>query len=151
MTPHFSLHELTFTQHRGLENTPSPLIAARLENILAPGLEKVREILGGHPIHVNSGFRSAAVNIAVGGTGNSAHCLGFAADIVCPGFGSPLEVCRALEAAMAARELRLDQLIFEYGEWTHVSFDPRFRGEVLTKLAGRPYRNGLPQAGKEPT
>lgn len=135
LTQHFSLDELTFTQHRSLDNTPPPKIIACLQ-VAAGGMEHVRALLG-FPIRVNSGYRSPAVNAAVGGVATSAHCTGFAVDFVCPGFGTPLDVCRQL----VADGLKFDQLIQE-GTWVHVSFDPKMRGEVLTKTASG-YRSGL--------
>ena len=67
MTPHFTLAELTHTDHRLLDNTPN---AAELVNIkrLAEFLETVKTTLGGKPIMINSAFRSKAVNDAVGST-----------------------------------------------------------------------------------
>ena len=65
LTEHFTLEELTHTDHRQLDNTPND---AELENLkrLAEFLEQVKTVLGGKPIMVNSAFRSKAVNDAVG-------------------------------------------------------------------------------------
>lgn len=52
-------------------------------------------------------------------------------------FGPPLAVCRAL----AKSGLPFDQVI-EEGGWTHISFDPRGRRQVLTKLS-QGYQEGL--------
>lgn len=133
LTPHFSLAELTHTS-TGLDNTPNAEEEARLET-LAAFMEKVRAILGSHPISVDSAFRSEAVNNAVGGVSNSAHRLGYACDFVCPDYGSPYEVCLALDAAQKAGKIEFDQLIQE-GTWTHISRDPQLRGQRLTKVDG---------------
>jgi putative chitinase len=92
----------------------------------AAGLERVRKLLGA-PILVTSGFRAPAVNAIVGGAPNSAHILGWAADIKSP-LGDPFAICQVI----AASDLEFDQLIHEFGAWTHVSFDPRRRGQLLT-------------------
>ena len=65
LSEHFTLDELTHTDHRELDNTPND---AELENLkrLAAFLEEVKTVLGGKPIMVNSAFRSKAVNDAVG-------------------------------------------------------------------------------------
>lgn len=136
LTPNFSLEELSVTQQRGLDNRPPPPVAARLQET-AEQMEAVRALLGDRPITVTSGYRSAAVNRAVGGAARSAHMKGWAVDFNCHRFGTPLEVCRAI----AASPLTFDQLI-EEGSWVHISFDPRRRRQVLTK-ARSGYASGL--------
>ena len=115
MTPHFTLAELTVTDHRTLDNTPDPIALANLQR-LAEFLERVREVLGGKPVMVNSAFRSKAVNDAVGSKDTSQHRLGCAADIRVPGM-SPDAVVRAVMAS----GLAYDQLIKEFDAWTHIS------------------------------
>jgi putative chitinase len=139
LSPHFTLAELTTTS-TGLDNTPN---AAETEVLrtLAQFLEKVRTVLNGQSIHINSAFRSARVNDAVGGVPNSAHRLGFAADLVCPTFGTPYEICLALDAAEKAGKIKFDQLIQE-GTWVHISRDPKLRGQRLT-LSGSGYLDGI--------
>jgi zinc D-Ala-D-Ala carboxypeptidase len=84
LTPHFTLEELTHTDHRQFDNEPNE---AELENIkrLAAFLEEVKTALGGRPIMVNSAFRSKQVNDAVGSKDTSQHRIGCAADIRVPG------------------------------------------------------------------
>jgi hypothetical protein len=139
LSPHFTLEELT-TTGTGLDNTPN---AAETEVLrtLAQFLEKVRAVLNDQTIHINSAFRSARVNDAVGGVPNSAHRLGFAADLVCPKFGTPYEICLALDAAEKAGRIKFDQLIQE-GTWVHISRDPKLRGQRLT-LSGSGYLDGI--------
>jgi hypothetical protein len=145
LSEHFTLAEFTRSEtasRRNLDNTPDQDTIGNLI-ILAQGMEDVRKLLG-HPIHINSAYRSPKVNSAVGGSKDSAHMKGFAADFTCPGFGDPWQICNEIIKS----DIRVDQLILEYftvggGGWTHISFDPQMRGQVLTKLAGQPYRNGL--------
>lgn len=127
LSDHFSLSELTVT-NTGLPNDPSPEIREALRET-AQFMEGVRDFLG-HPIHVNSGYRSPAVNRAIGGSKTSAHMLGYAVDFTCPGYGSPLDVARALRDS----GIKFDQLIREYG-WVHISRDPRARQELWTKVS----------------
>ena len=84
MTPHFTLAELTVTDHREFDNTPNETEIANLQR-LAEFLETVKTTLGGKPIMVNSAFRSKQVNDAVGSKDTSQHRLGCAADIRVPG------------------------------------------------------------------
>jgi zinc D-Ala-D-Ala carboxypeptidase len=150
LSEHFSREELIASEvavRSGIDNVPP---AEEIEvNLLAlaAGLELVRAVLGGKPIHVSSGFRCAALNRAVGGAANSAHMLGLAADILCPQFGSPLEVCRAIDAA----GIKTDQIIHEFGHWCHVAFPAPGapgRGELLTiASAAQGYQVGLNPIG----
>ena len=115
MTPHFTLAELTRTDHRTLDNTPDPAALANLHR-LAAFLEQVRTALGDRMVVINSAYRSAAVNDAVGSKDTSQHRLGCAADIRVPGM-SPDAVVRAVVAS----GLAYDQLIREFDSWTHIS------------------------------
>ena len=125
MTPHFTLAELTHTDHRLLDNTPN---AAELANLkrLAEFLETVKTTLGGKPVMINSAFRSKAVNDAVGSKDTSQHRQGLAADFRVPGM-APDAVVRAIIAA----NLPYDQIIREYDSWTHISISDKPRRQAL--------------------
>lgn len=114
LSEHFTLEELTFTNHREYDNTPNQV---QIDNLtrLAEFLEKVRYTLYDRPIIIDSGFRSPEVNQAVGSTSVSQHMKGCAADIRVPGM-TPAEVVKAIYDA----DLPYDQLILELG-WTHIS------------------------------
>jgi len=115
LTPHFTLEELTHTDHREFDNTPNGDELANLVR-LADFLEQVKVILGGKPIMVNSAFRSKQVNDAVGSKDTSQHRVGCAADIRVPGM-TPDEVVKAIIAS----PLAYDQVIREFDRWTHIS------------------------------
>lgn len=115
LSPHFTLEELTASDTAvrfSINNTPEPLIVSNLK-LLATYLERIRVVLA-RPIIIKSGYRSPELNSRVGGSPSSMHCLGLAADIVCPEFGPPATVCNAIVAA----GIEFDQLIYE-GTWTH--------------------------------
>jgi hypothetical protein len=144
MTPHFTLAELTHTDHRELENIPNESETANLQR-LAEFLELVKTVLGGKPIMVNSAFRSKQVNDAVGSKDTSQHRIGCAADIRVPGM-TPDEVVKAIIAS----NLGYDQVIREFamatgGGWTHVSIPnmagaaPRKSKLIIDKAGTRPY------------
>jgi len=128
MTPHFTLAELTHTDHRELENNPNETEFANIQR-LAEFLENLKTLLGGKPIMVNSAFRSKAVNDAVGSKDTSQHRLGCAADLRVPSM-TPDEVVRAIIAS----DLGYDQVIKEFDRWTHVSI-PNVAGTVPRKQA----------------
>lgn len=139
MTPHFTLEELTHTDHRKFDNTPNDVELANLQR-LAEFLETVKTTLGDKPIIVNSAFRSKAVNDAVGSKDSSQHRLGCAADIRVPGM-KPDEVVRAIIAA----KLPFDQIIREFDAWTHVSIPstpastPRGSKLIIDRNGARPF------------
>jgi hypothetical protein len=140
LSAHFSLQELTVTE-TGLDNTPNAAQTGLLRT-LAQFLEKVRILLHNKPVSVDSAFRSAAVNADVGGVPDSAHALCFAADIVCPGYGTPYDVAKTLDKAMAVGALDVDQLIYEQ-TWVHISRDPQLRGQRLTLTGPDTYIDGI--------
>jgi hypothetical protein len=129
LTEHFTLEELTITDHREFFNEPNP---SERENLirLAEFLEQVKVAIGGKPVMVNSAFRCKEVNDAVGSKDTSQHRVGCAADIRVPGM-TPDQVVKAIMAA----GLAYDQLIREFDRWTHVSItnDPQGkpRGQTL--------------------
>ena len=139
MTPHFSLAELTVTDHRQFDNTPNAAEIANLQR-LAELLEQVKVAIGGKPVMVNSGFRCKQVNDAVGSKDTSQHRLGCAADIRVPGM-APDAVVKAIMAA----NLPFDQLIREFDRWTHISVPntegakPRGQVLIIDKAGTRPY------------
>ena len=137
MTPHFTLAELTHTDHRTLDNTPNDAEQANLQR-LAEMLEQVKTALDGKPIMVNSAFRSKAVNDAVGSKDTSQHRLGCAADLKVPGM-TPDQVVRAVIAA----KLPFDQIIREFDAWAHISvantpaLTPRRQALIIDKSGTR--------------
>ena len=139
LSSNFTLAELTRSEvalRKGLDNTPDAEITANLVE-LANTLERVRELLG-HPIHINSAYRGPKVNAAVGGSKNSAHMRGYAADFTCAGYGDVSAICRAIMDSSIA----YDQLIHEFGAWVHISFDPQMRRMNLT-IDGNGTRQGI--------
>ena len=131
LSDHFSLEEATHSDtatRLGISNQPD---AQQLENmkVAAIGMEKIRELLAS-PINVNSWIRLPEVNVAVGGSKVSSHMDGWAIDFTCKGFGTPLEVCKAIEKS----NIKFDQMIHEFGDngWTHISFAPAMRQQKLT-------------------
>ena len=137
LTEHFTLEELTHTDHRELENIPNETEQANIQR-LAEFLEAVKTLLGGKPIMVNSAFRSKAVNDAVGSKDTSQHRIGCAADIRVPGM-TPDQVVRAVIAS----DLGFDQVIREFDRWTHISIpnqatgSPRKQALIIDKAGTR--------------
>jgi len=128
LSPNFTLEELTHSEtavRRGIKNEVNPVIRNNL-TITAANMEAVRELLGGNPIIVSSGFRNLEVNRAIGGSTKSAHMEGWAVDFICPKFGTPKQIVDKLKDS----DIKFDQVI-EEGTWVHISFAPARRRQIL--------------------
>jgi len=131
LTPHFTLEELYASEtadRHGIDNTPPQEVVDNLK-LLAQALESIRELLGGRPIHVTSAYRSQEVNRLVGSKPTSDHTKGLAADFVCPAFGKPDDVVRAIVAS----SIPYKQVIREFDRWTHFAIPAK--GEEAKKQA----------------
>jgi uncharacterized protein YcbK (DUF882 family) len=139
LTEHFTLEELTHTDHREFENNPNIDEVSNL-NRLAEFLEQVKTVLGGKPIMINSAFRCKQVNDAVGSKDISQHRIGCAADIRVPSM-TPDEVVKAIISS----GIGYDQIIREFDRWTHISVpsvagsNPRRQALIIDRAGTRPY------------
>ncbi|MGB5594393.1 MAG: D-Ala-D-Ala carboxypeptidase family metallohydrolase, partial [Crocosphaera sp.] len=111
-------------ERHNIDNTPTMVEIEHLRKLCRDVLQPARDALG--PISVTSGYRCPELNELVGGSPNSAHRKGYAADVVSQNVGT-----RQL-ADWVASHCQFDQLIREYGtiqnpSWIHVSADPRQR------------------------
>jgi len=139
LSPHFTLDELTHTDHREIDNSPTQ---AEIDNLqqLANFLEEVKTVLGGKPVMISSGFRCKALNDAVGSKDSSQHRIGCAADFRVPGM-TPDEVVKAIVAS----GLGFDQVIREFDRWTHISIpnqasgSPRKQALIIDKAGTRAF------------
>ena len=118
LSEHFELAEFLVSEtaaRRGITNEPTPEIIDNLRRLCQLVLEPLRVKLA-RPVVITSGYRSLALNRAVGGSPTSHHMQGRAADLIVPGI-TPLAVCQA------ASQLKLPcvQIIHEFGRWTHLS------------------------------
>lgn len=147
LSANFSLNELIKSDaavRLDINNVPSSQVIDNLQDLVTNILQPLRDKFG--PIVVTSGYRSQALNKAIGGSTTSDHCLGYAADF---------------EASIDNRELAIyirdnmsfTQLISEFYDgrpdsgWVHCSYNSLdLKGQVLTarKVNGRTqYLNGI--------
>lgn len=116
VSPHFTFAELTATDHREfleLQADPPWQVRANLVRLAYDLLEPARALVG--PLRVNSGYRCAPLNAAIGGSKTSRHMDGLAADVF------PLEMdMRDAYRRLAESGVPLYQIIWEYGRWTHL-------------------------------
>jgi hypothetical protein len=143
LSPHFSLAEFTKSQtatRRSIDNTPSLNAIDNLQLLVDNVLQPVR-LNFGRPVTVSSGYRSPELNVAIGGSATSDHCLGMAADIEIVGLDNKVL------AQWIRENTKFTQLILEFytdgvpdSGWVHVSYDKDdLKCEVLQarKVNGR--------------
>ena len=130
-TKNFSYDELIASataKRLGLDNTPNEQEKEKLRKLAEEILQPIRDAWRS-PIVVNSGFRSEAVNKAVGGAKNSQHRLGEAADISIGGKERNKKLFNFINKLIQKGTIKVGQLIDEYNySWIHVSL-PRTNGK----------------------
>lgn len=142
LSPHFKLSEFTKSSTatvRKIDNTPSEQVISNLKLLCEQVLEPLREHFS-CPIIIGSGYRSPALNKAVGGVKNSQHMTGEAADIHLPDNATGRKWFLWM-----MDNLKFDQLIMEKSTpsssryWIHVSFSRhRCRQQVIQNLVKHP-------------
>ena len=126
LSKNLTLAEVTRSEsakRKGISNEPT---AEHLENFRKLALHVFQPIRAHFlvPIHISSGYRSAALNKAIGGASSSQHCTGEAIDIDMDG----TSVTNAQVFNYIKDNLNFDQLIWEFGtdknpDWVHVSYE----------------------------
>lgn len=152
LTEHFTVEEFIASDtavRLGIDNMPQDGDVIIRMTKVAQAMEQVRKILGA-PIKINSGYRCEELERVLcakdfaawckrhgcdpilPSTWNTyfarkAHPKGMAVDFVCPGFGLPIDIVRAI----AKTDIKFDQCIQE-GDWVHMAFGGSGAREVLT-------------------
>jgi hypothetical protein len=127
LSEHLNLSEVTRSEtakRRGISNEPTPEHLENFKKLAENIFEPIRKHFG-KPIHLSSGYRSKALNTAIGGSLSSQHCKGEAIDIDMD--GSSNGVTNRMVFDYIRTNLNFDQLIWEFGtkdnpDWVHVSF-----------------------------
>ena len=124
VTMHFTIEEMyasATAKAKGIDNKPNVQQMINLVYLCAYVLEPLRVAMN-EPIKIGSGFRSRALNKAVGGVNNSQHMKGQAADLCIDG-----DMEKGKKWFNYIKDhLPFDQLIMEHNSkgsyWVHVSF-----------------------------
>ena len=129
LSPNFTLDEFLVSQtapRHGLDMTPPDNVIGNIQSLVVELLQPLRD-LAGAPLNISSGYRPPALNKLIGGSAESAHMDGRAADFTIAGL-SAREVCdMIIDAALA-----YDQNILEFDAWTHWSIAGELRRQDLT-------------------
>lgn len=129
-------------KRNGISNMPIPEHIENFKKLAENVFQPIRDHFE-RPIHISSGYRSAALNkIIKGASSTSQHCSGEAIDIDMDG----TEITNKQVFDFIKQHLSFDQLIWEFGtesnpDWVHVSYEStgRQRKQVLraVKKGGR--------------
>ncbi|MDD2049286.1 D-Ala-D-Ala carboxypeptidase family metallohydrolase [Pseudomonas putida] len=140
LSEHFTLAEMTVSENAArlnIDNSPNAETLINLRRLCA-FLEQVRQLVN-QPVLVSSGFRCNQLNEVIGGSVQSAHVDGLAADINVPGL-TPRELAQRVSDS----PLMFDQLILEFDQWVHVGLAVAAeRRQLLTIRKGTGYLPGL--------
>lgn len=109
-------------KRKGVSNMPTPEHIENFKKLAENVFQPIRKHFG-RPIHISSGYRSAALNKAIGGAASSQHCKGEAIDIDMDG----TDITNAQVFNYIKDNLSFDQMIWEFGtdknpDWVHVSY-----------------------------
>lgn len=123
-------------KRKGISNMPTPEHIENFKLLAEKVFQPIREHFG-KPIIISSGYRSKALNTAIGGALSSQHCSGEAIDIDMDG----TDITNAQVFNYIKDNLEFDQLIWEFGtdtnpDWVHVSYEStgKQRKQILRAL-----------------
>ena len=145
LSEHFTLGEMIKTRAKGLDNTPTHGAVINLKNLCENWLEDLRysynllyclqpgedyeSSKNVEPLIINSGFRSEAVNKAVGGAKESNHLTGCAVDIHCLGIEQAIRYAAILLDIADGKKQEFDELLIERSPkgsyWLHFAVRPK--------------------------
>jgi D-alanyl-D-alanine dipeptidase len=112
----------TTAARKGISNKPTEVHLANLSFLINNVIQPLRDKIG--PIRVTSGYRSPALNRAIGGSSRSQHSKGMAADIQ---FVRDNEMDnKVIFDTILEMELDFDQMINEFDyKWIHISYNKK--------------------------
>ena len=126
LSKNLTLAEVTRSEsakRKGISNMPTPEHIENFKKLAENVFQPIRDHFG-VPIRISSGYRSKALNAAIGGASSSQHCQGEAIDIDMDGSS----ITNAQVFNYIKDNLVFDQMIWEFGtdknpDWVHVSYD----------------------------
>ena len=124
LSKNFTLSEITRSNtaaRLNIKNAPNKEHLKNMQVLIRDLIQPMRDALG--PIRISSGYRSPALNRAIGGSSKSQHCKGQAVDIQ---FFKKGEMCnKEIYDWVIKEEIEFDQMINEFDfAWIHISLRP---------------------------
>lgn len=125
LSRNFMLREFvnsTTASRKGISNKPTEVHLANLKKLIDNVIQPLRDKIG--PIRITSGYRSPALNRAIGGSSRSQHSKGMAADIQ---FVRDNEMDnKVIFDTVLEMGLDFDQMINEFDyKWIHISYNQK--------------------------
>lgn len=146
ISEHLSLAELIVSdsaKRNGISNMPTETHLKFLRTLAERIFDPIRSHFN-TPIYISSGYRSEALNKAVGGSKTSQHCKGQAIDIDMDGSNSEITNNEIFHWAKA--NLKFTQLIAEFPDsdgnlgWVHIGYDAQnLKNEIIIALSNKKY------------
>jgi hypothetical protein len=138
ISEHLDLSEVMrsdMAKRKGISNQPTPEHLENFKKLAENVFEPIRKKFN-KPIIISSGYRSKALNEAIGGSSASQHCKGEAIDIDMDGTSG--QITNKMIFDYIKNSINFDQLIWEFGsndnpDWVHVSYSStgKQRKEIL--------------------
>jgi len=133
-------------KRKGISNMPTPEHIENFKKLAENVFQPIRDHFG-VPIYISSGYRSKALNKAVGGSLSSQHCQGEAIDIDMDG----TSITNKQIFDFIKDNLIFDQMIWEFGtdinpDWVHVSYEStgKQRKQILKAVKTKGKTSYLP-------
>ncbi len=140
LSKNLSLNEVTKSntaERRGIDNSPTEAHIKNLKYVAEEVFQPIRDNFG-VPIYISSGYRSPALNEAIGGSPRSFHSHGMALDLDQDGRNRGVSNCDVFY--FIKDNLQFTELIWEFGDeyepnWVHVAIAPGREDEKKIKIA----------------
>jgi len=140
LSKNLSLNEVTKSntaERRGIDNSPTEAHIKNLKYIAEEVFQPLRDNFG-VPIYISSGYRSPALNEAIGGSPRSFHSHGMALDLDQDNRNKGVSNCDVFY--YIKDNLQFTELIWEFGDeyepnWVHVAIAPGREDEKKIKIA----------------
>ena len=140
LSKNLSLNEViksNTAERKGIDNSPNETHLANLKYLAEQVFQPIRDHFG-VPIYISSGYRSPALNEAIGGSPRSFHSHGMALDLDQDGRNKG--VSNADVFYFIKENLPFSELIWEFGtennpNWVHVAIGKGRENEKKIKIA----------------
>ena len=149
LSEHFYLSEFLVSEtaaRHDIDLSPPPEAVASLTRLCQTLLQPIRDLVG--PMVITSGYRPESLNRLIGGSRNSGHLYGLAADVRALSV-NPTKLCHLIERMELSADnghsfdpANLDQCILEFNSWCHVSIP------AIGKVGRREYLTAIRSEGR---